>query len=91
VVGVSSVEDERVVDNLHLISTVLTIVIVIAVFMSLPIIKFIFFHYPVIRHGATTLVVTDIASLERIVQSSKDDPRFGEGLAAALDFDVGGF
>jgi len=77
--------------NVELISTLLAIVAVIALFMLLPITKFILFHYPVIRHIATTLAVTDIESLERVVQSSKDDPRFGEGLAAALDFDVGGF
>jgi hypothetical protein len=69
----------------------LGILAVITLFMLLPIFKFILFHYPVIRHVATTLAVTEIDSLERVIQSSKDDPRFGEGLAAALDFDVGGF
>lgn len=57
----------------------------------LPMINLLLFYYPSIRHIATTLRLTEISSLERIVQSSKDDPRFGEGLAAALDLDVGGF
>lgn len=57
----------------------------------MPMMNLLLFYYPAIRHIATTLRLTDISSLERIVQSSKDDPRFGEGLAAALDVDVGGF
>ena len=73
------------------LGTGLGFLVLIALLMILPVVKFLFFHFPVIRHVATTLAVTDIESLERIVQSSKDDPRFGEGLASALDFDVGGF
>ena len=88
--GASS-EGDLAAQNIQAVSTLLVVLVVIALFMLLPIIKFILFHYPVIRHVATTLAVTDIDSLERVVQSSKDDPRFGEGLAAALDFDVGGF
>lgn len=57
----------------------------------MPMMNLLLFYYPAIRHIATTLRLTEISSLERIVQSSKDDPRFGEGLAAALDVDVGGF
>jgi len=64
---------------------------IILLLFFLPMINLLLFYYPVIRHIATTLRLTDISSLERIVQSSRDDPRFGEGLAAALDVDVGGF
>lgn len=68
-----------------------SIVFVFLLIFLLPILNMLLFYYPAIRHVATTLKLTEISSLERIVQSSKDDPRFGEGLAAALDFDVGGF
>jgi uncharacterized membrane protein YjgN (DUF898 family) len=64
---------------------------IILLLFFLPMMSLLFFYYPAIRHIATTLRLTEISSLERIVQSSKDDPRFGEGLAAALDVDVGGF
>ena len=64
---------------------------VLLLLLFLPMINLLVFYYPAIRHIATTLRLTDISSLERIVQSSRDDPRFGEGLAAALDVDVGGF
>ena len=67
------------------------IIPVLLLLFLLPILNFLLFYYPAIRHIATTLRLTDISSLDRIVQSSKDDPRFGEGLASALDFDVGGF
>ena len=89
--AVTSTEGELTEQNIQIISTLLTIALVIVLFMFLPIIRRVLFDYPVIRHVATTLSLTDIESLDRIVQSSKDDPRFGEGLAAALDFDVGGF
>ena len=85
------VDDELTQQSIQVLSTLITVLLVVAIFMLLPVAKFLFLHFPVIRHVATTLAVNDIESLERIVQSSKDDPRFGEGLAAALDFDVGGF
>ena len=69
----------------------LSFIPIILLLFFLPMINLLMFYYPVIRHIASTLRLTDISSLERIVQSSKDDPRFGEGLAAALDVDVGGF
>ncbi len=69
----------------------LSIIPMVLLIFVMPMLNLLLFYYPSIRHIATTLRLTEISSLERIVQSSKDDPRFGEGLAAALDFDVGGF
>jgi uncharacterized membrane protein YjgN (DUF898 family) len=78
-------------DELIGIGVLVSIIPLALLFFLMPILNFLLFYYPAIRHIATTLRLTEISSLERIVQSSKDDPRFGEGLAAALDFDVGGF
>lgn len=72
-------------------SVALSFIPILLLFIFLPMMNLLLFYYPAIRHIATTLRLTEISSLERIVQSSKDDPRFGEGLAAALDVDVGGF
>jgi len=69
----------------------LSFIPIVLLVLIMPMMNLLLFYYPSIRHIATTLRLTDISSLERIVQSSKDDPRFGEGLAAALDVDVGGF
>ncbi len=76
---------------LAVVGIILSFIPIILLIFFLPMIGILFFYYPSIRHIATTLRLTDITSLARIVQSSKDDPRFGEGLAAALDVDVGGF
>lgn len=73
------------------VGVVLSFIPILLLFILLPMMNLLLFYYPAIRHIATTLRLTEISSLERIVQSSKDDPRFGEGLAAALDVDVGGF
>lgn len=78
-------------NGLAVIGIILSIIPAILLLFFLPMLNLLLFYYPVIRHIATTLRLSDISSLERIVQSSKDDPRFGEGLAAALDLDVGGF
>ncbi len=85
--GAEGLGDEEVVG----IGVLMSIIPLALLFFLMPIVNFLLFYFPAIRHVATTLALTDISSLERIVQSSKDDPRFGEGLAAALDFDVGGF
>lgn len=78
-------------NGLAVVGIFLSVIPIILLLFFLPMMNLLLFYYPVIRHIATTLRLTDISSLERIVQSSKDDPRFGEGLAAALDLDVGGF
>ncbi|MCZ6511579.1 MAG: DUF898 family protein [Alphaproteobacteria bacterium] len=85
--GVEEVADP----GLAAVGIILSVIPIILLLFFLPMINLLLFYYPVIRHIATTLRLTDISSLERIVQSSRDDPRFGEGLAAALDVDVGGF
>ena len=72
-------------------SVLLSVVPIILLLFFFPMTNLLFFYFPAIRHVVMTLKLTEISSLDRIVQSSKDDPRFGEGLAAALDFDVGGF
>lgn len=69
----------------------LPLILVFLFLLVAPMIQFLLFHFPVIRHVVTTLEMTNIDSLDRIVQSSKESPRFGEGLADALDVDVGGF
>lgn len=87
----SSNPDELVDPGLAAAGILLGVIPIILLLFFLPMMNLLLFYYPAIRHIATTLRLSDISSLERIVQSSKDDPRFGEGLAAALDVDVGGF
>ena len=91
VVAALSGAEEVAVPGLVAVGIILSVIPIILLLFFLPMINLLLFYYPVIRHIATTLRLTDISSLERIVQSSRDDPRFGEGLAAALDVDVGGF
>ncbi|HEY6336340.1 MAG TPA: DUF898 family protein [Alphaproteobacteria bacterium] len=42
-----------------------------------------------VRHFATTLTIENIGELGRIAQAARQNPRFGEGLADALDVGVG--
>ncbi|MEK9662405.1 MAG: DUF898 family protein [Alphaproteobacteria bacterium] len=61
---------------------------IIAVFAIGPVNQ-LFFVYPLVRHVATTLETAELAALDDIVQATRDDPRFGEGLLDALDLDMG--
>jgi uncharacterized membrane protein YjgN (DUF898 family) len=91
VLAAFSATEEVANPALAAVGIILAAIPIILLLFFLPMMNLLFFYYPSIRHIATTLRVTEISSLQRIVQSSKDDPRFGEGLAAALDVDVGGF
>lgn len=91
VLAAFSASEEVANPVLAAVGIILAAIPIILLLFFLPMMNLLFFYYPSIRHIATTLRVTEISSLQRIVQSSKDDPRFGEGLAAALDVDVGGF
>jgi uncharacterized membrane protein YjgN (DUF898 family) len=42
-----------------------------------------------VRHFATTLTIENAGELSRIAQSTRQNPRFGEGLADAFDVGVG--
>ncbi len=91
VLAAFSASEELANPGIAMVGILLSVIPIILFLFFLPMINLLIFYYPAIRHIATTLRLTDISSLERIVQSSRDDPRFGEGLAAALDVDVGGF
>jgi uncharacterized membrane protein YjgN (DUF898 family) len=41
--------------------------------------------FQAVRHVWTTLSIHDIGALDRVLQAPKEEPRFGEGLADALD------
>jgi hypothetical protein len=48
----------------------------------------ILFVLPLVRHVATTVETSDLGALAGVVQGTRDDPRFGEGLLDALDVDL---
>jgi uncharacterized membrane protein YjgN (DUF898 family) len=48
----------------------------------------ILFVFPLVRHVATTVETSDLGALAGVVQGTRDDPRFGEGLLDALDVDL---
>ena len=58
---------------------------------SSPLVMFLLLYFPVARHLAETLTIHNLAAVDSIVQSTRDDPRFGEGLADALDVELGPF
>lgn len=49
----------------------------------------VFFVFPLVRHVVDSLEASDLAALDTVVQATRDDPRFGEGILDALDFDMG--
>lgn len=63
-------------------------VMMIVLFLVLGVAKQVFFEFPLIRHIVTTLEISDTAALDGVVQSTREDPRFGEGLLDALDIDL---
>ena len=67
------------------------VVLFVIAFMATGILNQVFFVFPMVRHIAATLGTSDISALEDVVQATRDDPRFGEGLLDALDFDMGAF
>lgn len=69
------------------IITIAMIISAILVLIVFPILTHLVFHLPVISHICDTLNGPDQAVFEEIIQSTNQDPSFGEGLADA--FDVG--
>lgn len=65
-----------------------TIAVIIIGLLFVGIIRQVFFEFPLIRHVVTTLETSDMSALDSVVQSTRDDPRFGEGLLDALDVDT---
>jgi len=62
----------------------------ILVFLPLAqILNYCWLQASLVRHFTTTLSAENIAELERVAQSTRQDSRFGEGLADAFDVDVG--
>ena len=64
-----------------------TIIFAVLVLIVFPILTHLVFHLPVIRHICDTLIGPNQTVFEEIIQSTNQDPSFGEGLADA--FDVG--
>jgi uncharacterized membrane protein YjgN (DUF898 family) len=67
---------------------VLLIPFVIAVLLFLSIAQQVFFQFPLVRHVVSTLELADVAALDGIVQATREDPRFGEGLLDALEIEL---
>ena len=59
--------------------------------VALPAVKYVAFYHPLVRHASGTLQVSNMDHVATIVQEVHDQPRYGEGLADALDADVGVF
>ena len=62
------------------------LIIVIYIIVT-PILSYLILRYEIVAHVCRTLKISDIAALDRVVQSTQDVPATGEGLADA--FDVG--
>lgn len=69
------------------IITVAMIISAVLVLVVFPILTHLVFHLPVISHICDTLNGPDQSVFEEIIQSTNQDPSYGEGLADA--FDVG--
>lgn len=72
-----------------ILSLWLLFVIVIAVlfFLVFPVLVHLMFRFHAVRHVCETLSVPDQVIFEQIIQSTQQDPSYGEGMADA--FDVG--
>jgi uncharacterized membrane protein YjgN (DUF898 family) len=62
--------------------------LVIGAMLLLTIVQRVFFEFPLVRHVVSTLELSDLAALDRVVQATREDPRFGEGLLDALDVEI---
>ncbi|MFQ5619596.1 MAG: DUF898 family protein [Rhodospirillales bacterium] len=60
---------------------------VVLVIIVMPILSYLILRYEIVAHVCRTLEISDMAAFGRVVQSTKDVPATGEGLADA--FDVG--
>ena len=67
---------------------VVFLILMLILFFGLPIIRVAWLNVEVLRTLCATLTIDNLTAVERIVQDSRDAPRYGEGLADALD--VGG-
>jgi hypothetical protein len=65
----------------------MAIVVGVAFFFANYILAQYFMTYRIARHVVSTITITNLASVESILQSAEARPRYGEGLADA--FDVG--
>ncbi|MFQ5971022.1 MAG: YjgN family protein [Alphaproteobacteria bacterium] len=69
---------------------ILPFLLVILVFTVVRlIVHYLLFYFPLARHVCVTLHISNLEAVEDIIQSTRADPKFGEGLADALDIDIG--
>lgn len=69
----------------QLVGIVVGIVVAALMLVLSPLVTYPIAIFQVVRHVWTTLSIHDIGALDRILQAPKEEPRFGEGLADALD------
>ena len=63
----------------------LAIVAIAAGLLAGPILTIVIFRFCLVRHLCRTLTITNIAVVDRVVQSADKGPKRGEGLADAID------
>ncbi|GLQ07679.1 YjgN family protein [Sneathiella chinensis] len=68
---------------------VLVLVFFVVIYLLFDVLKTVFLVMPLMRLFCRTLYITDISSFETVAARSGESPRYGEGLADALD--VGAF
>ncbi|MBE0532175.1 MAG: DUF898 family protein [Rhodospirillales bacterium] len=69
----------------QMVGMVVGIAVAVLMLVLLPLITYPIAVFQTVRHVWTTLSIHDIDDLDRVTQAPKEEPRFGEGLADALD------
>ncbi len=73
----------------HPVAIVMVVLPVLLMFLFLEVIIFIFFYIPLVRSMSQHIYVSNVEVFSDVAAASHDSPKYGEGLADALD--VGAF
>jgi uncharacterized membrane protein YjgN (DUF898 family) len=67
----------------------LPLVIIVAFFVVVPLVKYVVLYHALLSHVCARFRISDLDAIETVVADMRARPRYGEGLADALDVDMG--
>lgn len=63
--------------------------VMLTFFIVMPLVKYVVLYHAMLSHVCKTFEISDLDAVDAVVQTMRQSPRFGEGLADALDIDMG--
>ncbi len=67
----------------------IVLVVMLTFFVVSPLVKYVVLYHAVLSYVCARFGISDLDAVDGVVQSIRESPRFGEGLADALDVDMG--